>query len=158
MKRFMATMMLFIGFLPLVHAAQPVHAFERDSLAKIEAMHHGTPFVLMLWSLDCVYCPTSFATLAEAQKKRGLKIVTIASDHLDDGDNARLIADKLDAFGMRRNAWAFGVSPPEQLRYAIDPKWRGEVPRSYWYDATGARSKHSGTITPDMIADFLQAQ
>jgi hypothetical protein len=31
-------------------------------------------------------------------------------------------------------------------------RWRGEKPRSYWYDAQGQRIAYSGVITPAVIA------
>lgn len=42
------------------------------------------------------------------------------------------------------DALAFGSTPPEQLRYAIDADWHGEMPRSYWFNA-------AGVLTPGMI-------
>jgi hypothetical protein len=52
---------------------------------------------------------------------------------------------------MTRNAWAFGSTPPEQLRYVIDPKWHGEKPRSYWFNARGEKIAYSGVLTPATI-------
>jgi thiol-disulfide isomerase/thioredoxin len=154
--RILGTVLLWLSLLLPAHAAPAVQAFESDSLARIESAHRGKPFVVVLWSLDCVYCQPGFAALAKAKKTRGLDVVTVAIDRIDQGNNARVIAKKLGTPALRTDAWAFGMVPPEQLRYVIDPAWHGETPRSYWYDASGVRKAHSGMITPQVIAAFLR--
>ena len=156
MRRILIIMLLFSGLLSPVQAASLVKPFESDSLAAIEAAHRGKLFVVVLWSLDCAYCQPGFAALTKAKRKQGMDVVMISVDRIDQGDNARLIARKLGSPTLRADAWAFGSAPPEQLRYVIDPKWHGETPRSYWYDATGTRTAHSGMITPQLISAFLQ--
>lgn len=133
--------------------AAPLHPFEADSLARIVAAQKGKPFMLLVWSLECEYCQASLDTLAQAKKTRkDLQIVTISTDLLEDEQAAALMRKRLAALGMSNQAWAFGAAPPEQLRYAIDPKWHGEMPRSYWFDAKGEKVAHSGVITPALIA------
>ncbi|MDB5762980.1 MAG: redoxin protein [Herminiimonas sp.] len=138
-----------------VYAAEPIRSFEPDSFARIVAGHKGKPFVLMVWSLDCDYCQASFSALAEAKRKRNLDVVTIAADRADDAETARLIKNKLAPSGLTANVWAFGSAPAERLRYAIDPGWRGEMPRSYWFNARGESVAYSGLITADKAAKFL---
>lgn len=131
----------------VAHAAETIQAFEPETFNQIVASRAGKPFVIMVWSLDCVYCAQSFEVLSDARKKSGLDVVTIATDSLEDGESLRLIATKLARFQLTGNAWAFGSSPPEQLRYAIDPKWRGELPRSYWFNRDGKVVAHSGLVS-----------
>jgi thiol-disulfide isomerase/thioredoxin len=133
-------------------AAGKVRAFEADSLPDIVASHAGKPFVLVVWSLDCDYCQPSFEALAQAQRRGTLAVVTIATDRADDPESVRFIRKKIEATGLSAQAWAFGDAPAEQLRYAIDPKWHGEMPRSYWFDGSGGRIAHSGVITAEMVA------
>lgn len=157
MKRLLATAAIALSW-QAVHAAEAIQAFEPDSFRQIVASKAGKPFVVMVWSLDCAYCAQSFETLAEANRKRGLDVVTIATDPVDDGESVRLITRKLEAYRLTGNAWAFGASPPEQLRYAIDPKWRGELPRSYWFGANGKVTAHSGVILKERIAALVSNQ
>lgn len=140
-------------------AALAIQAFEPDSLARIVATQKGKPFVLLVWSLDCEYCHASMKTLAQEQRKRrNLTVVTVATDSLADGQTAALMKRKLEAVGMRRHAWAFGTAPPEQLRYALDPGWHGEMPRSYWFNARGESVAYSGMITAETIAKLVEPQ
>ena len=134
--------------------AAEVKSFGPGSFAQIAASAHGKPQVVMVWSLDCSYCAPSFEALAQAQR-RGLKVVTIATDPVDDDEAMTLVLQKLANSGLHAETWAFGTAPAEQLRHAIDPKWRGEMPRSYWFDGKGRVQAYSGLITPERAASML---
>ena len=134
---------------PAAHALRP---FEPDSLSRLVAQQQGKPFVLVLWSLDCEYCLASLKTLGQEKRlRKNLRVVTLSTDAAADPELAPLMRQRLAAFGLPGHAWAYGDAPSEQLRYMIDPKWRGEKPRSYWFNARGERVAHSGVITAAII-------
>jgi hypothetical protein len=135
-------------------AGPAIKSFEPDSFAQIAASAKGQPQVVLVWSLDCSYCEPSFEALAGAQR-RGLKVVTIATDPADDQEATALIRKKLAKSGLHAETWAFGPAPAEQLRHAIDPTWRGEMPRSYWFDGKGQVRAYSGLITAERVAAML---
>jgi hypothetical protein len=146
-----------LEFARLAAAAQPaaaIRSFGPDSYAQIVAGAQGKPQVIMVWSLDCSYCEQSFEALAGAQR-RGIKVVTIATDPVDDPEAVTLIRRKLAKSGLHAETWAFGPAPADLLRHAIDPKWRGEMPRSYWFDGKGQVRAYSGLITPERVASML---
>jgi hypothetical protein len=106
----------------------------------------------VVWSLDCEYCQASFKTLAQEKRKHtDLTVITLATDAAADAQTAGLITKKLAASGLAANAWAFGAAPSEQLRFAIDAGWHGEMPRSYWFNARGEKVAYSGVITPATV-------
>ncbi len=156
-KRMVAALLLAApGLSGAAHADTVLAPFEPGSLERIEAAHKGKPFVLILWSLDCPFCQGSMTVLAQEKRTRaGMTVVTLATEQLGDPDTDALVRARLGTVGLTRNAWAYGAGAPEQLRYAVDPKWHGELPRSYWYDARGKRVAHSGALTPAMIARFM---
>lgn len=134
------------------HADAAFQPFEPGSLDRIVEKQNGKPFILLVWSLECEYCQASLKTLSQEKRKRkDLHVITLSTDSLDDPQTVALMQQKLAAHGMTRNAWAFGPAPAEQLRYALDPKWRGELPRSYWFNARGERTAYSGALTPAII-------
>jgi thiol-disulfide isomerase/thioredoxin len=136
--------------------AAALRPFDAGSMAQIVQAEKGKPFVVVLWSLDCEYCRASLDTLARArQQRKDLRVVTIATDPADDPSLGPMMQERLAKLGLSQDAWAFGDTPPERLRYAIDPRWHGEKPRSYWFDAKGERSVYSGVITPAVIDRFL---
>lgn len=139
-------------------AAGSIQPFESDSVERIIQAQHGKAFLLIVWSLDCQYCQASLKAVSqEKDRRKTFSVVTISTDALDDPEAVTLMNQRLSSLRMTSNAWAFGAASPEQLRYAIDPKWHGEMPRSYWFNARGERSAYSGVITKKLIAEKLAA-
>lgn len=133
--------------------------FEPQSPEQIAASHKGKPFVVLVWSMDCEFCQHSLDVLAKARAAQpglGFDIVTITTDPLADAALAGMVKKRLSSIDMMGDAWSFGALPPERLRYAIDPRWRGEKPRSYWYNAQGQRVAYSGVIT-NAVIDKMRA-
>lgn len=131
--------------------------FEPASLQQIVQQHKGKPFVLFIWSLDCTYCQTSLDVMAEVRRSnKDLKIVTLSTDSAADPQVVPLMEKRLAELKMQDNAWAFGSASPDKLKYAIDPKWFGEKPRSYWFNSRGERIAYSGMLTPEKIKALQQ--
>lgn len=155
-KRMTVLLCASMLWMAAAHAESAIQPFEPDSMARIVANQNGKPFVLIVWSLDCEFCQASLNTLAQEKRRhRNLQVVTLATDSLGDAQAAALMQKKLASVGIAGNAWAFGAAPPEQLRYAVDSKWHGEMPRSYWFNAHGEKTAYSGVITPAVVAKFL---
>lgn len=143
----------------MASASEAVQSFESESLTHIVASQKGKPFVLVVWSLDCAYCQASFNTLGQEKRKRkDLNVITLATDAVADAQVPAMITKKLKAAGLVANAWAFGTAPPEQLRFAIDAGWHGELPRSYWFNTRGERVAYSGVITPATVEKLFAAK
>lgn len=145
--------LLFAALFSVVANAEPMlRPFEPDSLARMIEEQKSKPFVLVVWSLDCEYCQTSLKALAQEKRKRkDLTVVTLSTDSVSDPEAVTLMQKRLTSLGMTGKAWAYGTAPSEQLRFAIDPKWYGEKPRSYWFNARGERTAYSGVLTSAMI-------
>ncbi|HEX8413412.1 MAG TPA: hypothetical protein VF637_05935 [Sphingomicrobium sp.] len=136
-------------------ARPQIAPFEAASLDKIVTAHKGRPFLLLVWSLDCAFCKASMAELARQQRMGSrLPVITLATDPAGDADAKAQLAERLRGAGLTSTNYAFGDAPPEQLRYAVDPNWHGELPRSYWFDAQGKRRAYSGVLTAEVIAKF----
>jgi hypothetical protein len=143
--------LILVLTLPVAAAGEKIRAFGPESFEKILANHAGKPFVVVVWGLDCAYCGSSFAALAQAQRKQELRVVTIAVDPADDPQARKLVLKKLHSSGLVSEPWAFGAAPAEQLRYAIDPKWYGEMPRTYWFNSKGEKRAYSGALSTSLI-------
>ena len=126
--------------------------FEPNSVGQSAAAHKGKPVVVLVWSMDCEFCQHSLDVLARARAANpGFDIVTVTTDPLADAALSDMVKKRLSSIDLMADAWSFGAQAPERLRFAIDPRWRGEKPRSYWYDAQGQRVAYSGVITPAVI-------
>ena len=139
-------------------SAEPIKPFEIDSLAQIEASQRGKPFILLVWSMDCQFCQTSLEVLSRARASTpGLALVTVTTDPAADDALIGQVEKRLSSLNLMADTWSFGTASPERLRFAIDPGWRGEKPRSYWYDASGKRTAYSGLIRQGRLVQWQAA-
>lgn len=137
--------------------AGELRPFAADSLPAIQKQFAGRPFILTLWSLTCHHCVKELQTLGRlARSGRSLPLVIVSTDTPAE---AREIRAALKRFGLGRfDTWVFADAVPERLRHAIDPAWRGELPRSYLFDPAHRREAHSGLMNEAQLRDWLKRQ
>jgi len=137
--------------------AGKLQPFTGDSLPAIQKQFAGRPFILTLWSLTCHHCVKELQTLGRlARHDRALPLVIVSTDSPAE---AREIRAALQRFGLDHvDTWVFADAVPERLRYSIDPAWRGELPRSYLFDAAHGREAHSGLLGEARLKDWLKRQ
>lgn len=135
--------------------AGELRPFAADSLPAIQKQFAGRPFILTLWSLTCHHCVKELQMLGRlARSERSLPLVIVSTDTPAE---AREIQAALKRFGLERfDTWVFDDTVPERLRYSIDPAWRGELPRSYLFDAAHRREAHTGLLGEAQIRDWLR--
>jgi thiol-disulfide isomerase/thioredoxin len=147
-----------LGLLAVVSAAQAATLdFRSDTLAAIEARYVGRPFILSVWSVnDCAYCLKEIATFGALAKSRpGLPLALVA---IDTPEAVPQIDALLAQHGLADTpSWVFNDEIPERPRRMIDPTWRGELPRTYLYDAQHQRVAVSGTMDEASIRIWLKA-
>ena len=135
-------------------AAETVRPFTQGSLGELLAAREGKPFILVLWSLDCQYCPTELKTLSELRRSHpNLDVVLVATDTISD---AAQLALKAETYGMSQaEQWVFADDMPERLRREIDTRWYGEVPRTYFYDRRHQREVKAGLVNKQFFEQWL---
>jgi len=141
--------------LPLAAAAEP-RPFVAGSLQEILAERSGKPFILALWSASCTHCPAELKLLGEmARRNPRLDVVLLATDTPEEAPQLhKLAAD----YGLARHAqWVFAHAQPELLRFQIDRRWYGELPRTYLYDAQHQREGVSGLMSRERLERWLAA-
>lgn len=152
----MMIVLFAIASAPLAQSAQEPRPFVRGSLDAIVASQAGNAFVLALWSLDCVYCRHDLAMLSRLKSVHPeLRLVLIATD-----TPARRgeIPPALDGIQLGAvESWIFADSFTERLRHQVDPRWHGELPRTYFYDADGERIGISGKLDEDAVEQWILA-
>jgi len=134
--------------LTLPAAAQELKPFVAGSIKEITAARQGKPFILGMWSLTCAHCREEFALLSGLVKKHpDLDLVLIATDTPEESE---AISATLRLSGLGgAEAWVFADPFAERLRFEIDPKWHGELPRTYLYDPSHKAQAFSGK--PDAL-------
>lgn len=135
--------------------AGDLQPFTVGSLAIIKTHYAGRPFMLTLWSLTCPHCAKELQTLGKlARTDKNLPLVIVSTDTQDDEQD---IQAALKRFGLDHlNTWVFADTIPERVRRSIDPAWRGELPRSYLFDAAHRGEAHSGMLDPVRLGKWFQ--
>jgi thiol-disulfide isomerase/thioredoxin len=151
--RYMALALLLAG-MGTASAVESVRPFTAGSFSQVLAARQGKPFILVLWSLDCQYCPTELKILSELKRSHPkLDVVLVATDTVSDAP--QLIA-RTESYGMGKiEQWVFADDVPERLRLEIDGRWYGEVPRTYFYDQKHQREVKSGLVNKKVFEDWL---
>lgn len=146
--------MLMLGCINTTIAAESIRPFTLGSLAQVLGSREGKPFILVLWSLECQYCPTELKTLSELKRSHPkLDVVLIATDTVSDIPQ---LASRMESYGMSKvEQWVFAEDVPERLRMEIDGRWYGEVPRTYFYDRKHQREVKTGLVNRKFFEDWL---
>ncbi|MBA4143217.1 MAG: redoxin domain-containing protein [Nitrosospira sp.] len=138
----------------IASAAETIRPFTSGSLGQVLANREGKPFILVMWSLDCQYCPTELRILSELKRSHpNLDVVLVATDTVDD---APQLVSRAKSYGLGQvEQWVFAEDIPERLRLEIDGRWYGEVPRTYFYDRKHQREVRSGLVSKDFFEQWL---
>ena len=153
LRRIFLTLALLLALAPPV-AAQEIRPFVSGSIQEITAARQGKPFILGMWSLTCTHCREELSLLSGMVKKYpNLDLVLVATDTPEESE---AIAATLNQFSLgRTQAWVFADPFAERLRFEIDRKWHGELPRTYLYDATHAITAISGKLDRQRLEQWM---
>jgi len=145
---------LTLGCMGATSAAESIRPFTLGSLAQVLAPREGKPFILVLWSLECQYCPTELKMLSELKRSHPkLDVVLIATDAVSDTPQ---LLSRTESYGIgKAEQWVFAEDMPERLRLEIDGRWYGEVPRTYFYDRKHQREVKTGLVHKKFFEDWL---
>lgn len=125
-----------------------IKPFISGSYQQILANNANHPFMLVVWSIDCPSCLKDMALLSSIHKnKPELKMIMLAADDLSATDQIQQLLKKNQLSDIEN--WVFADENTQKLRFEIDPKWYGEMPRTYFLDAAHQRKGVSGVLTND---------
>ncbi|HZM48498.1 MAG TPA: TlpA disulfide reductase family protein [Burkholderiales bacterium] len=140
--------------------AAPLHElrpFTASSLDAIREARAGKPFVLAFWSIHCEPCREEMAQWKSLQRKYpGLPIVLVSTDLPVERTRVTEFLSRYDP--GRVETWIFADEFGERVRYAVDRTWRGELPRTYLYDAAHRPETRSGRFDKNWIESWFARQ
>ncbi len=137
--------------------AHDLRPFDAKSVVAIRNTHVGKPFVLAFWSIRCAPCIEDMADFVALQGKYpNVPIILVATDTGADRDAA---AQFLARYRLGRiETWGFADAFAERVRFAVDKTWRGELPRTYFYDAEHRADVHTGRLDRRWTDDWFARQ
>ena len=114
----------------------------------------GRPFILTFWSVDCVHCRAELEQLAALSRAhRALEVVLVSTDG---PEASREVSAALRPYRFARmESWVFADAFAERLRFEVDRRWRGELPRTYLYRPDGRAEAVTGAIAPQQLEAWL---
>src|SRR5690606_8645975 len=137
-----------------VRAQDQLRPFNTNSLDAIVQQHAGKPFVLALWSIHCLPCREEMAYWNDLRRRYPqVPIVLVSTDLPEEWGDVRRFLSRYDPGPVER--WAFADEYVERLRYAIDRKWHGELPRTSFYDANHVVQGRSGKLDIAWLTDWF---
>ena len=155
-KSVMNICIFFIGIIVATSGTAVQRAFNQDSIQIIETSYTNKPFLFVVWSIECEPCRDELKLLGQLrQQHKNFNLVLLSTDNIiqQAALNAVLTQYKLDNI----ESWAFAHSNTQQLRYAIDSAWFGELPRSYFYNTKHVRTAVSGKLRVQSILNWMKS-
>lgn len=124
-------------FLAVAAHATPLapKSFIQGSMKEVASTHAGKPFILAFWSLSCVHCKANLEQFGKLlQQHPQLSLVLVSTDTPEEREALMATLEKYRLEKLQ--TWVFADPFVERLHFEIDRRWRGELPRTYLYDAT----------------------
>jgi hypothetical protein len=145
--------LVFILLTVLCHSAKAEQTYELNALKsgsykQILAGNANHSFILVVWSIDCTSCLKDMELLSHIHNNRPeLKIIMLAADDLSATGKIQEILQKNRLSDIEH--WVFAEENTQKLRFEIDPKWYGEIPRTYFFDKAHRRTGVSGVLSKE---------
>ena len=157
MKFRLILLTILVLFTNIVRADLSILPFTKDSFSEIKSEYNNKPFILVFWSESCSYCMKELALFGKLYKQYpDVAIITVATDpFLDD----QIVKDVLGRSGLElTQTWVFAEQFPERIYYAINKRWRGELPVTHFFNHENQETRHLGIVKEDELIEWLVAQ
>ena len=133
----------------------PLKLFVSGSYQQLLDSNANKPFVLVVWSITCSSCLKDMALLSKMHKSNPkINMVMLATDDTSATDDINKILAKNELTDLEN--WIFADENPQKLRYEIDPKWYGELPRTYFLNKQHEREGISGVLSQQDYDAFFK--
>lgn len=138
-------------------SAATLKDFVPGSYQAILDSRRGEAFILLFWSLDCPPCHRELAMLGRLAKVRpGLPLVLVATDEKRLENKVVSVLEENGLAAME--SWIFSDDFVQRLRFEVDRRWYGELPRSYFFDPAHRRRAASGILDEEELRAWLSQQ
>ena len=129
--------------------------FEINTRNVIEKKYLNQPLIISFWSIDCPYCIDDLKKLGKAlSKNTNVQLITVCVDGKESAKKAERILSQANL--PKHEQYQYAEVDEDRLRYNIDPAWYGELPRTYFYDATHQVTPLSGKISNSFLDKWFK--
>ena len=132
-----------------------IRPFVSGSYSQILEQHKDKPFALVLWSLDCPSCYKELEMLGQLNNNNpNLTIILVSTDIEATEDELKIVLSKYNLANYE--LWVFRGDSDQRLRFEIDPRWYGELPRSYVFNEKNNKKVVSGILDADKLLTWIK--
>jgi len=143
---------LFFSHLSFAYDFMP---FDMNTRKVIEKRYIDQPLIISFWSIDCPYCIDDLKKLGKAlSKNTNVQLITVCVDGKESAKKAERILSQANL--PKHEKYQYAEVDEDRLRYNIDPAWYGELPRTYFYDATHQVTPLSGKISNSFLDKWFK--
>lgn len=155
LRAFFILLFTILAFPALSETGTGLKSFKSASYRQLLADNRDKPFVLVLWSTTCTSCLKDMAIIRSLHEENPkLKIIMLSTDDLSEAEEIKSILQSNQLAELEN--WVFADDDSQLLRYEIDPKWYGELPRTYFFTAGHERTGISGALSKEQFQSRLQ--
>jgi thiol-disulfide isomerase/thioredoxin len=138
-----------------VNSAVSLQSFDIGSFEQIVSDKNKQDHLVILWSFDCPPCITELEKISELhQQFPDYQLTLINTDAVDEQVRVKKVLQQFNLAGL--DNWGFANSDEEKLRYDIDPRWYGDLPRSYFFPLQGKIKRLRGALTSAELLALFQ--
>ena len=137
-----------------VNSSVHLKTFDIGSFEQIVVEKNKQDHLVILWSFDCPPCITELEKISELhQQFPNYQLTLINTDAVDEQVRVKKILQQFNLAGL--DSWMFANSDEERLRFDIDPRWYGDLPRSYFFPLKGKIQRLRGALSSaELLALF----
>jgi thiol-disulfide isomerase/thioredoxin len=159
MKRYLLAAIFLVAYqLPAAAEAPQLKPFVRGSWQQLLNSHAGRPTLVHFWGVTCGPCKVELPLLGKFVKDHaGVDMVTISADLAPDIPGAAQSMLKKSGLASAEN-WIFSDGFVERLRFEIDPKWQGDIPRTLLISRDGTITTIEGSAEITDLEKWLKPQ
>jgi thiol-disulfide isomerase/thioredoxin len=122
---------------------------------KIVADKNKQDHLVVLWSFDCPPCITELKKISELHRQYPeYQLTLINTDSMDEQTRVKKMLADYNLRGL--DNWGFSDIDAEKLRYDIDSRWFGDLPRSYFFPVNGKVKRLRGALTSAELRALFQ--
>ena len=131
--------------------------FVKGSFAQIQQQHKDTPYIIVFWSETCAFCMKELAAFGRLiPKYPQIKLITISTDPFLEDETVQHILSSKNL--ENTETWVFADNFAERLYFDINPRWRGELPLTYFFDNQNTLLIHMGIVKEAELVEWLTEQ
>ncbi|MBS0243194.1 MAG: TlpA family protein disulfide reductase [Proteobacteria bacterium] len=158
MMRLALALVLAVGLLASQAHADAPQPFRKDSWSALRAQYDGKPLAVHFWGLTCGPCRTEMPEWGRFHASHpDAAIVLVHAERPPPTKDPIEAFLKTSGLETARNL-AFADAFEQPLRYAVDPRWRGELPMTLLIGRDGTIETIKGSADLAHVARWFETQ